>query len=118
MVARQGDIYWIDLRPAAGSGLGYRHPHVIVQNDLFNQSRIRTVVVCALTSNLNRASAPGNVLLERGEANLPQQSVINVSQIFTVDRAQLGEYIGAVSPRRVRQILDGIQLVLEPRELD
>jgi len=118
MVARQGDIYWIDLRPAAGSEPGYRHPHVIVQNDLFNQSRIRTVVVCALTSNLKRASAPGNVLLERGEANLPQQSVVNVSQIFTVDRAQLGEYIGAVSSGRVRQILDGIQLVLEPRELD
>jgi mRNA interferase MazF len=118
MVARQGDICWIDLRPAAGSEPGYRYPHVIVQNDLFNQSRIRTVVVCALTSNLKRASAPGNVLLERGEANLPQQSVVNVSQIFTVDRAQLGEYIGAVSPRRLRQILDGIQLVLEPRELD
>lgn len=116
MVINQGDIYWIDLEEPSGSAPGYRHPHVVVQNNLFNRSRIRTIVVCALTSNLKRAEAPGNVLLERGEAGLPQQSVVNVSQIFTVDKSQLGEYIGTLSSRRVRQILDGIELVLEPRE--
>ena len=73
-------------------------------------------MVCALTSNLKRALAPGNVLLEIGEANLPKQSVVNVSQIFTVDKAQLGEKIGALSTERVREILDGIGLLLEPRE--
>ena len=115
---RQGDIYWVELGEPRGSEPGYRHPHVVIQNNLFNQSRIRTVVVCALTSNLARANAPGNVLLEAGEANLPKQSVVNVSQIFTVDRAQLGEYIGTLSRARVRQILDGVSLVLEPREME
>ena len=111
----QGDVFWVDLGEPDGSGPGYLHPHVVIQNDLFNRSRINTVVVCALTSNLGRASAPGNVALEPGEANLPKQSVVNVSQIFTVDKSQLGEKIGTLSGRRVRQILDGVRLVLEPR---
>ncbi len=117
MVINQGDIYWIDLEEPSGSEPGYRHPHVIIQNNLFNRSRINTVVVCALSSNLRRASVPGNVLLEPGEAELPKQSVILVSQIFTVDKTQLSEYIGSLSSRRMRQILDGIRLVIEPREI-
>ena len=68
--------------------------HVVVQNNLFNHSRIRTVMICALTSNLKRADVPGNVLLETGEANLPKQSVILVTQLFTVNKRHLGEYIG------------------------
>ena len=118
MVVRQGDVFWIDLDDPAGSGPGYRHPHVVIQNDVFNQSRIGTVVVCALTSNLKRAAAPGNVLLDPGEANLPKQSVVNVSQIFTVDKSHLVEKIGTLSPRRVREILDGIRLLTEPRDVD
>ena len=114
---RQGDIYWIDLGEPLGSAPGFRHPHVVVQNDVFNSSRIHTVVVCALTSNLRRAEAPGNVLLQLGEANLPKQSVVNVSQIFTVDKRQLEDRIGSLSATRVREILDGIRLVLEPRSL-
>jgi mRNA interferase MazF len=117
MVINQGDIYWIDLEEPSGSEPGYRHPHIIIQNNLFNRSRINTVVVCALSSNLKRASVPGNVLLELGEAGLPKQSVILVSQIFTVDRTQLSEYIGSLPNRRIRQILDGIRLVIEPREI-
>ncbi len=118
MVIRQGDVFWVDLEEPEGSEPGYRHPHVVIQNNLFNQSRIRTVVVCALTSNLKRASAPGNILLEIGEANLPKQSVVNVSQVFTVDKSQLTEKIGTLSAKRVRQILDGIRLLLEPREAE
>ena len=114
----QGDIFWIDLDEPSGSEPGYRHPHVVIQNNVFNRSRINTVVVCALTSNLKRATAPGNVLLEPEEANLPKQSVVNVSQIFTVDKSQLYEKIGTLSKRRVREILDGIGLLLEPRELE
>ena len=72
--------------------------------------------MCALTSNLRRATAPGNVLLEPGEANLPRQSVVNVSQIFTVDKSQLDDKIGTLSARRVRDILNGIRLLTEPRE--
>jgi mRNA interferase MazF len=117
VVIRQGDIYWVALEEPIGSTPGFRHPHVVVQNDVFNSSRIHTVVVCALTSNLRRAEAPGNVLLQPGEANLPKQSVVNVSQIFTVDKQQLGDKIGSLSPARVREILEGIRLVLEPRSL-
>jgi mRNA interferase MazF len=117
MVIRQGDIYWIELDEPSGSAPGYLHPFVVVQNNLFNQSRIHTVVVCALTSSLQRARAPGNLLLEPGEAGLPKQSVVNVSQLFTVDKASLGEYIGTLSTKRVAQILEGIQLVLSPADL-
>ncbi|GFP20017.1 mRNA interferase MazF [Candidatus Hakubella thermalkaliphila] len=117
MVINQGDIFWIDLGAPSGSEPGYMHPHVVVQNNLFNQSRINTVVVCALTSNLKRAEAPGNVLLAPGEANLPKQSVVNVSQIYTVDKRDLVEKIGTLSSKRVREILDGIQLLLEPRDV-
>ena len=108
MVVTQGDVFWVDMGDPVGSGPAYRHPHVVIQNNLFNRSNIGTVVVCAVTSNLKRASAPGNVLLDRREANLSRRSVVNVSQIFTVDRAQLGKKIGAVSPGRIREILDGV----------
>lgn len=60
MVIKQGDVYWVDLDESAGSEPGYRHPHVVIQNDLFNASQISTVIVCALTSNLRRAQSPGN----------------------------------------------------------
>lgn len=115
---RQGDIYWIDLDEPGGSEPGYRHPHIVVQNNLFNHSRINTVLVCPLTSNLKRADSPGNVLLSKREANLPKPSVVNVSQIFTVDKSQLGDYIGTLTSERLRQVLDGIKLLLEPREPD
>jgi mRNA interferase MazF len=81
-----------------------------------NRSSISTVIVCALTTNLRRAKAPGNVLLELGEADLPDQSVVNVSQVFTVDKSQLQEKIGTLSVDRVRQILDGIRLLTDPLE--
>ncbi len=114
----QGDIYWIELDEPEGSEPGYKHPHVIVQNNLFNRSQIKTVLVCPLTTNLKRASAPGNVLLDKKESNLPKQSVVNVTQVFTVDKAQLGEYVGTLSSRRITEILNGIKLVLDPREPD
>ena len=118
MVINQGDVFWVDLGEPSGSEPGYRHPHVIIQNNVFNQSRINTVVVCVLTSNLKRAKVPGNVLLEAGEANLPKQSVVNVSQIFTIDKRDLEERIGSLSRKRVQQILDGIDVVLQPRDID
>ena len=117
MVINQGDVFWVNLGTPSGSAPGYRHPHVVVQNNLFNRSRISTVVVCALTSNPKRAASPGNVALAKGEANLPRRSVINISQIFTVDKADLVEKIGSLSPSRLREVLDGMQLLLEPREV-
>jgi mRNA interferase MazF len=106
---RRGELYWIAGDDARGPAPGYGHPHVVVQDDVFNRSRIATVVVCALTSNLHRASEPGNVLLEVGEGNLPVQSVVVVSQIDAVDKARLGKRIGALSDARVEQILDGLR---------
>ena len=117
MEVKQGDIFWVDLGVPTHSEPGYRHPHVIVQNNLFNQSKINTVVVCALTSNLKRAKAPGNVLLQRGEANLKKDSVVNISQAVTVDKSDLMEKIGSLSPARVREVVKGIKLLVEPREI-
>jgi mRNA interferase MazF len=113
---RQGDVYWYDFGEPSGSGPGFRRPCVVVQNDAFNESRINTVVVCALTSNLRRARVPGNVLLEAGEADLLEQSVINVSQVFTVDKEALLEKIGTLSPERVRETFEGIYQLLKPEE--
>lgn len=111
MVINQGDIYWVPLEEPYGSEPGYTHPHVVIQENVFNRSRIKTVVVCALTSNIKRAKDPGNVLLEVGEANLPRQSVVVVSQVSTVDKTQLGEYIGSLTQQRIDQILAGMQFV-------
>jgi mRNA interferase MazF len=117
-VINQGDIYWIELDEHEGSEPGYKHPHVIVQNNLFNRSKIKTVLVCPLTTNLKRASAPGNVLLDKKESNLTKESVVNVSQVFTVDKTQLDEFVGTLSSKRITEILNGIKLVLDPREPD
>jgi mRNA interferase MazF len=106
---QRGDVFWIAADDAREPLPAYSHPHVVVQDDVFNHSRITTVVVCALTSNLHRASEPGNVLLELGEGNLSKQSVVIVSQISSVEKACLGERIGALSETRVEQILAGLR---------
>ena len=117
MTIQQGDIFWVDLGTPKSSEPGYRHPHVVIQNNIFNKSRINTVVVCSVTSNLKRAVAPGNVLLKKGEGNLPKDSVVNVSQIITVNKSDLVEKIGSLSPARINQTIEGIKLLMEPREI-
>ena len=108
----RGNIYWVALNSEEGPEAAIPHPYVVMQDDVFNHSRIHTVVVCALTSNLRRASeTPGNVLLEQGEGNLPRQSVVEVSKVSSVEKAQLGEYIGALSQARVEQILAGMRFL-------
>ena len=111
MIVNQGDIYWVPLEEPNGLEPGVIHPHVVIQDDVINHSRIQTVVVCALTTNIKRANLPGNVLLEAGEANLPKQSIVVVSQVSTVDKAQLGEYIGSLTKERMDQILAGMRFV-------
>jgi mRNA interferase MazF len=118
LVIRQGDVFWVDLGEPSGSGPGYLRPHVVIQNNVFNFSRINTVVVCALTSNLKRGQAPGNVTLRKGEANLPKPSVVNISQLYTVDKSALYDKIDTLSERRVLDIVRGIQLLMEPRDID
>jgi mRNA interferase MazF len=117
VVIQQGEIYWLDLGEPKGSEPGFRHPHIVIQNNLFNTSQINTAVVCSLTSNLRRIAAPGNVLLNKGEANLPKKSVVNISQIFTVNKSELTEKIGQVSKQRFLEIFEGIRLLVEPREV-
>lgn len=117
MVIEQGEIYWVDIGEPSGSAPGYRHPGIVIQNNLFNSSNMNTVVMCLLTSNLKRGLSPGNVVLKKGEANIPKKSVINITQIYTVDKHDLFEKIGKVNNKRLKEILLGIQLLTEPREL-
>src|SRR5437870_798430 len=105
----QGDIFWFDPPSAAGSVIQGRRPVVVVQNNLFNHGGIKTTLVCALTTSSARASVPGNVKLSAGEANLPRQSVVNVTQWITVDKSFLVSKIGSLSPARMNEIIDGIR---------
>jgi len=116
-VIRQGELYWVDLVEFSGFASAFLHPFVVVQNDLFNRSRIGTVIACSLTSNLERAQAPGNLLLARGEGGLRKSSVVNVSQIYTIDKTDLKKRIGTLSPDKLLEILSGIALLLEPRDI-
>lgn len=106
MEARQGDIFWISPHESIAIASDYTHPHVVIRVDSVN-----TVAVCALTSNLKRAKEPGNVLLEKGEANLPRQSVVVVSQMSTVDRIRFGQYIGTLTEARIAQVRAGIRFL-------
>ena len=110
---RQGQVYWLDFGAGTGSAPAERHPCVVVQNDVFNQSAIATSVVCLITSNLSRANAPGNVSLKKGDANLPKASVVNVSQILTVDKAELVEYIGKLNAAAAGAVRDGLHLLFD-----
>lgn len=108
-VINQGDIYWARVDKHLGPQKNLSHPHVVIQDNLFNHSRIETLIVCALTSRLSCVNEPGNLLIPAGEGNLPKTSVVVVSQLTSINRAELGEYIGSLSETRVSQILDGIR---------
>jgi mRNA interferase MazF len=112
VVISQGDICWADLPDPAGSGPGYRRPVVVVQGDALNRSRIGTVVCVPLTSNVKWADAPGNVMLSPRYTGLPKDSVANVSQIITLDRALLTERTGRLPRGKLGLVLSGIDVVL------
>jgi len=116
MVIRQGDVVWVELPPPDGSAPGGRRPAVVLQHDRYNRTALGTVVVVAITSNLKYAALPGNVALSQREAGLPRASVVNVTQIATIDRADIGARLGGLSRRRLQQIWDGVRLVLEPEQ--
>lgn len=107
----RGSIFWVAPDESRGSIPGVPHPHVVIQDDVFNHSRISTVVVCALSSNLNRISEPGVVLLDPGEGNLAKQSVVIASQISSLYKSRLGEYIGSLSQSRVDEIVAGLRFL-------
>ena len=114
MVISQGEIHWVDFGIPKGSEPGYRHPCVIVQNDVFNASKISTVVVVAITSNLKLGQAFGNVTLRQGEGGLQRKSVVNISQVATVDRSMLDGHIGTLGSIRFNEILRGLYALFNP----
>jgi mRNA interferase MazF len=112
VVVERGQIWWADLDEPSGSEPGFRRPVLIVQDDAFNRSRLRTVIAVVLTSNLRLVEAPGNVLIPAKSAGLPKDSVANVSQVITVDRDCLGEPAGRVRGQTLKDVEDGLRLVL------
>jgi mRNA interferase MazF len=111
-VISQGDVRWVDFGQPAGSAPAHRRPAVVVQCDAFNRSRIATVVCVPITSNLCRADAPGNVLLNSECTGLPRDSVANVSQVVALDRRALGDAVGRLDDAKLGLILAGIDVVL------
>ena len=105
MVIRQGELYWLHFGAPEGSAPAGRRPALVVQHDRFNRSAISTTVVAAVTSNLRLAAMPGKVRLRRGEAGLLHPSVVNISQLRTIDRSRLGERIGVLAAARMREVL-------------
>lgn len=112
---QRGDIWWATLPEPVASEPGYRRPVLIIQSDAFNRSRIQTVIAAVLTTNLRLAEAPGNVLVTADETGLPRDSVINLSQIITVDKTFLTERAGQIGERTMRLVDDGIRTVLALR---
>lgn len=110
---QRGDIWWANLPASVRSGPGFRRPVLVIQSDPFNQSRILTVIVAIITKNLSLAEAPGNVLLEARTSHLPVDSVVNISQLVTVDRSLLTEYISTLTSKKLKQVETGLRLVLE-----
>lgn len=108
----RGEVWWASLPEPMGSGPGARRPVLVVQANEFNASRIHTVIVAVITSNLRLAAAPGNVLCLTRETGLPRDSVVNVSQLITVDKSLLTERVGLLPARTLRQVEAGLRLVL------
>lgn len=108
----RGEIWWACLPVPRGSEPGYRRPVVIVQSDAFNRSSISTVLVAVISSNLRLSEAPGNVYLKRRESRLTKDSVINVSQLLTLDKKYLSEKAGKLSPKRMLELEEGLRIVL------
>jgi len=109
---RRGEIWWASLPEPSGSGPGFRRPLLIISADSFNQSHIRTIIAAAITSNLRLADAPGNVQIPTRGTGLARASVVNVSQIITVDREFLTERLGRLNAELLRQVENGLRLVL------
>lgn len=109
----RGEVWWADLPEPTGAGPGYRRPVLIVQADAFNRSRIATAIVVVLTSNLRLLDAPGNVLISARASGLPRDSVANVSQVLTIDRALLTVRAGRLAPKVLDQVAEGLRLVLD-----
>jgi len=115
MIIEKGDIYWY-LIPTYDEFKSIPHPQVVIQDSVLNRSRINSVVVCGLTTNMKKATWPGNILLDINEANLSKQSIIDVSQVSVIKKNELGQYIGQLSANRISQIFSGMKLIQSLQE--
>jgi len=113
MVIRKGSIYWVDFSPGKGSEPIGRRPGLVIQNDLLNDSKLNTVAMLAITSTLKLGELPGNVVLRKGEANLPKKCVVNVTQMKSVDKRSIIEKMGALSKKKMDEVHNGLKLVLD-----
>lgn len=113
MVIRNGSIYWVDFSPGKGSEPMGRRPGLVIQNDALNDSNLNTVIMLAITSTLKFGDLPGNIVLQKGEANMPKRCVINVTQIKSVDKKSIKETIGALSEKRMAEVYQGLKLVMD-----
>lgn len=109
---RRGEIWWASLPNPTGSGPGFRRPVLILQSNPFNESRIATIIVAVVTSNLALAEAPGNIRLGKSESGLTKPSVVNISQIHTLDRALLVGKVRALPATSLSRVTEGLRLVL------
>ena len=117
MVIRKGSIYWVDFSPGKGSEPSGRRPGLVIQNDILNDSNLNTVIMLALTSTMKFGELPGNVVLRKGEANIPKKCVINVTQIKSVDKQSIKEKIGTLSKKRMEEVDAGLKLIMNLSKL-
>lgn len=113
MVIRKGSIYWIDFSPGKGFEPKGRRPGLVVQANILNDSKLNTVIVLAITSTMKYGELPGNIVLKKGEANIPKQCVVNMTQIKSVDKRSLKEKIGTLSDKRMIEVYEGIKLIMD-----
>ena len=112
MVIRKGSIYWVDFSPGKGSEPVGRRPGLVIQSDILNDSKLNTVIMLAITSTIKFGELPGNVVIRKGEANLPKRCVINTTQIKSVDKKSIKEKIGTLSNRKMEEVHEGLKLIL------
>ena len=109
---RRGEIWWATLPAPRGSEPGFRRPVVVVQSDVFNRSRLRTIVAAVITSNLDLAAMPGNVRLGKRQSRLPKESVVNVTQVVTLDRSNFSNRVCRLPDEKLIEVDAGLRLVL------
>ena len=112
MVIRKGSICWVDFSPGKGSEPIGRRPGLVIQNDILNDSKLNTIIILAITSTMKFGELPGNVILRKGEANLPKKCVINVTQVKSVDKTSVKEKIGTLSKKKMDEVYKGLKLVM------
>lgn len=112
MVIERGEIWWADLGEPRGSSPGLHRPIVIIQSEFFNRSQLNTLIAAIITTNLRLTNMPGNVSLSKRTSGLKEESVVNITRLFTVDRSDLLEFVGTLSGKKMEQIDDGLRLVL------